>query len=71
MLMQEIITRQEPHHDVDPIDVAIHVTVKDKGRNCKDVYPQKYKNLMKSCWYTDKEVRHNADKIAQILTEFT
>jgi len=68
--MWEIITGQEPYPDVDPVDTAIHVLVKERRPQSYAFIPEKIQNLMKICWHKDKEMRPNADKVVQTLSEF-
>ena len=68
--MWEIITGQEPYPDVDPVDTAIHVLVKERRPQSYAFIPEKIQNLMKQCWHKDKDKRPNADKVVQTLRDF-
>ena len=68
--MWEIITGQEPYPDVDPVDTAIHVLVKERRPQSYAFIPEQVQNLMKICWHKDKDKRPNADTVVKTLTEF-
>eukprot|EP01083_Nonionella_stella_P076306 207879_1 len=68
--MWEIITGQEPYPDVDPVDTAIHVLVKERRPQSYAFIPEKIQNLMKICWHKHPKKRPDADKIVQILDQF-
>eukprot|EP00483_Globobulimina_turgida_P005514 UN05524 len=69
--MWEIITGQEPYYpDVDPVDVAIHVLVKERRPQSYAFIPEKIQNLMKLCWHKNCEERPKASQVVEKLSQF-
>merc|ERR1712129_466165 len=65
----EIMTGQQPFADVEPIEVAIHVSVMGRRPECYGSIPQKVQNLLKKMWHKEPMQRPNAEQIVEALLD--
>lgn len=67
----ELLTGQDPYPDVDPVNTAMEVLVKERRPQLEHFnVPPPIKKLLKECWVKDASKRPSVDDVIKVLTEF-
>mmetsp|Transcript_48744 Transcript_48744/g.59953 ORF Transcript_48744/g.59953 Transcript_48744/m.59953 type:complete len:434 (+) Transcript_48744:33-1334(+) len=68
--MWEVLTGRDPYPDIDPVNTAVEVLVKQRRPPISDFIPPRIKKLMRKSWHKDPNSRPTFERIVQELRKY-
>ena len=67
----ELLTGQDPYPDVDPVNTAVEVLVKQRRPQLEHFnVPSQIKKLLKECWDKEPSKRPSIEDVVKVLDDF-